>query len=437
MDGEIHDAAETGATGPEEELRPIIVGIGASAGGLEALTQLVANLPRQREMSYVVAQHMSPQHKSMMVDLLARATSLPVVEATEGQKLQSNTIYITPPNRNIEIRDHAVVLTGPYAEGPKPSVDLLFMSLAEDVGERVVGVILSGTGSDGARGVQAIKNVGGITIAQSPETAKYNGMPEAALRTGKIDKVLAPDQIGNELASLTIPSAAAREAEAGERDSDGGRDPDGLSGSYHSVIGLIRHRMNIDFQQYKPGTIHRRIQRRMAANRLAVLEDYVEYLTNHPDEVEKLCADILISVTSFFRDRPAWEALGAAIGRLLERKPAREPVRIQGTFAAAAALNPDAVTIPSGTPVPTRTPNDGLSSMLGLPPGVNDLQKLVPVTISKPASSSSMRNLVSASPSPLLPNSPGYSYDSYFATPGNGNTELTVVIRLVLGVSKL
>jgi len=325
MDGEIHDTAETGVDGPEEDLRPIIVGIGASAGGLEALTQLVANLTRQRQMSYVVAQHMSPQHKSMMVDLLARATSLPVVEATEGQKLQPNTIYITPPNRNIEIRDYSVVLTGPYAEGPKPSVDLLFMSLAEDVGERVVGVILSGTGSDGARGVQAIKNVGGITIAQSPETAKYNGMPEAALRTGKIDKVLAPDQIGNELANLTLPVVAARE---GERDADGGRETDGLSGSYHSVIGLIRHRMNIDFQQYKPGTIHRRIQRRMAANRMAALEDYVEYLTNHPDEVEKLCSDILISVTSFFRDRPAWDALGAAIGRLLERKPAREPVRI-------------------------------------------------------------------------------------------------------------
>ncbi|MBI1207008.1 MAG: PAS domain S-box protein [Azospirillum sp.] len=314
----------------EDAERAIIVGIGASAGGLEALTQLVANLPKRGRISYVVAQHMSPQHKSMMVDLLARATTLPVVEATEGQKLQSNTIYITPPNRNIEIRDQTVVLTGPYAEGPKPSVDLLFISLAEDVGDRIVGIILSGTGSDGARGVQAIKSVGGMTIAQSPDTAKYNGMPEAALRTGRIDKVLAPDQIGHELAYLVSqPRSAsgaprptpAAEAEPAPENHD-------FPEPYGVVIGMIRKRMNIDFQQYKPGTIHRRVQRRLAANRLTSLDDYVEYLTTHPDEVERLCSDILISVTSFFRDRPSWQALGSAIERLLDSKPVREPLRI-------------------------------------------------------------------------------------------------------------
>ncbi len=331
-------AAAAAALGPEPFAGPTVVGIGASAGGLEALTALVANLPRHGGMSYVVAQHMSPQHKSMMVDLLARATALPVVEASEGQVLAPDRIYITPPNRNIEIRDGAVVLTGPYAEGPKPSVDLLFQSLAEDLGDRVVGVILSGTGSDGARGIQAIKRAGGVTVVQAPDSAKYGGMPEAALRTGRVDKVLSPERIGRELPLLAghgwAVAGGGITAEAGspaDAEIEDGVDPDDFhhaSGPYHSVISLIRQRTNVDFQQYKSGTIQRRIQRRLTANRLTRLEDYVDFLLQHPKEIERLCADILISVTSFFRDRAAFEALGQAVSEMLEHKPEREGLRV-------------------------------------------------------------------------------------------------------------
>lgn len=296
----------------------IVVGIGASAGGLEALSALVSNLPQHRSITYVVAQHMSPQHKSMMVDLLSRSSRVAVVEATEGHSLEPDTIYITPPNRNIEIRDRTVVLSEPFAEGPKPSVDLLFTSLAEDNGEHTIGIVLSGTGSDGAHGIEIIKAAGGFTIVQSPESAKYGSMPEAALRTGKVDLVLAPDQVGGELAAM---SSTPRELT--ERHSD-----DTPTSTFAAVIDLIRHRTNIDFLHYKPGTIQRRIQRRVAANRLATVEDYLDFMSSNPAEIEKLCADILISVTSFFRDRDAFAALRSACLNLLERQPPRTPVRV-------------------------------------------------------------------------------------------------------------
>ncbi len=321
----------------------VVVGIGASAGGLEALTAVVANLPRGGNICYVVAQHMSPQHKSMMVDLLARATLLPVVEAAEGLPLTPGTIHITPPNSNIEIRSGTVVLTGPYAEGPKPSIDLLFVSLAEDRGATVIGIVLSGTGSDGATGMREIKAHGGFTIVQAPDTAKYGGMPEAALRTGKIDKVLPPDQIGKTLAELMAEAPGQLESFFAQlRQGEGQKEFEDDSGPYHSVISLIRQRTNIDFQQYKSGTIQRRIQRRLSANRLLRLEDYVEFLLSHPQEIDRLCSDILISVTSFFRDGPSFEALGLAIGDLLERKPKREPVRV---WVPGCATGEEAYTI--------------------------------------------------------------------------------------------
>ncbi len=295
----------------------IVVGIGASAGGLEALSTLVANLPVDSNIAYVVAQHMSPQHRSMMVDLLARSSTVQVVEAADGMLLEPDILYVTPPNRNLEIRGGRITLSDTFPGGPKPSVDLLMKSLSDGHGELAVGVVLSGSGSDGAQGVRAIKAAGGITIAQEPASAKYDSMPEAAIRTGSIDIVLPPERIGPELIKLV---RAPRGADA--------RRLDEASNSYATIIDMIRHRTNTDFEDYKPATIGRRIDRRLAALRIDSLEDYVDYLSSHPEEIDKLRADILISVTSFFRDHASFEALDRAIGESLARKSPGDAFRI-------------------------------------------------------------------------------------------------------------
>jgi len=295
---------------------PLVVCIGASAGGLEALSALVANLPATGNICYVVAQHMSPQHRSMMVDLLARSSTVKVREAGDGMPLEPNILYVTPPNRNVEIRNHQIVLSDTFPEGPKPSVDLLLKSLADQVGEHAVGVVLSGSGSDGAQGVRAIKAAGGLAIAQEPSTAKYDSMPEAAIRTGSVDLILPPERIGDELVKFV---RTPRES--------GGPRPEEYPTAYQTIIDLIRHRTSIDFEEYKPSTIGRRIDRRLAALRIDSIEDYVDYLGSHPEEIEKLRSDILISVTSFFRDRQAFDALDRLIGEIIAAKAPEDTFR--------------------------------------------------------------------------------------------------------------
>ncbi len=300
-----------------------VVGIGASAGGLEALSSLVAHLPTNSRMCYVVAQHMSPQHRSMMVDLLARSSTVNVREAADGMELEPNILYVTPPNRNVEIRGPKIVLSDTFPEGPKPSVDLLLKSLAEAHGEATVAVVLSGSGSDGAQGIRAVKGAGGITIAQEPGSAKYDSMPEAAIRTGSVDIVLPPDRIGAELAKIIAAPRGPGMLKAEEP-----------SDAYSTIIDMIRHRANIDFEDYKPTTISRRIDRRLAALRLDTLEDYVDYLGSHPEEIDKLCSDILISVTSFFRDATAFEALDRALAEIVTTKGASDTLRVWVTGCA-------------------------------------------------------------------------------------------------------
>ncbi|KPA19590.1 chemotaxis protein CheR [Candidatus Magnetomorum sp. HK-1] len=181
----------------------IVVGIGASAGGLEALKRLIPGLPNNAGMCFIIAQHLDPKHRSMLVSLLERHTEMPVSEVSDKQQLAPDKVYITPSGKDVAISDEELILTKPLATiGPKPSVDYFFTSLAEEKGDRAVGIILSGTGSDGAHGIRAIKVGGGITIAQSTKTAKYNGMPASAIETGHVDKILSPEDIGPELEML-------------------------------------------------------------------------------------------------------------------------------------------------------------------------------------------------------------------------------------------
>ena len=335
-----------GRTGPEPEAADevpkktrarrsnlYVVGVGASAGGLEALRPFVANLPLAVNMAYVIVQHLSPAYRSMMVQLLARETKLPVEEIKDGTVLVANTIYITPPNKDVRIKNSTLWLREPSAPlGPKPSVDVFFASLAEDRGQHAIGVILSGTGSDGAHGMRAIKASGGLTVAQEPETAKYDGMPKAAIESGCVDQTLPPDGIGPELASISRfprPVVSQKSEETKSQD------------TINEIFLLVRKRTEVDFSQYKLNTVRRRLERRMAANRIETLAAYLEFVQRQPAELDLLCKDILISVTSFFRDTKAFEDIKVTLAEVLAGKRPGDSIRI---WVPACATGEEAYT---------------------------------------------------------------------------------------------
>ncbi|WP_299444432.1 chemotaxis protein CheB [uncultured Rhodospira sp.] len=297
-----------------------VVGIGASAGGLEALRPFVANLPTQSNMAYVVVQHMAPQYRSMLVQLLSRETSLAIKEIEHGSPLEPNTVHICPPNKDVRLMGDRLILKEPSApHGPKPSVDVFFSTLADGKGPNAIGVILSGTGSDGSQGVRAIKAHGGLTVAQVPNTAKYDGMPTAAIETGCIDLRLAPHEIGPELASIVRFPRAVMLAED---------DADHTDDTMGNIFQLVRERTDIDFSKYKPSTIRRRLERRLAANRIETLDAYLEFVKRNRDELNLLTKDILISVTSFFRDDKAFSEVDQILGEIIGAKQPGESLRL-------------------------------------------------------------------------------------------------------------
>jgi two-component system CheB/CheR fusion protein len=299
-----------------EEL--VVVGIGASAGGLEALQWMIPNLQPDANLAYVIAQHLDPKHRSMLVSLLARHTTMEVLEIKNGQQVKANKIYITPPDCDVTLSGGILHLSKPSAAiGPKPSVDLFFTSLAEDKGEKAVGIILSGTGSDGALGVRAIKAGGGITIVQDEATAKYSNMPHAAIELGYVDLVLPPKRIAKELLSI-VKYPHVVPATRNEKVLD----------DYQKILHMLLDRTGCNFSEYKLNTINRRIERRMAVQKLDTLKDYVNYLEHSPAEIDLLYKDILISVTSFFRDREAFKALEKVIPKIIENKKDKKSIRI-------------------------------------------------------------------------------------------------------------
>ncbi len=284
---------------PADEL--FYVGIGASAGGLEAASSLVQNLPAVANAVYILAQHMSPTHKSLLTSLISRETPLPVVELTGETVPTANTFFITPPNTDVILEDGLLKLVEPggHTASPKPSADRLFKSLAHEQGQNCVGVVLSGTGSDGSYGVQAIREAGGITIAQDISTAKYDGMPASAAETGCIDLTLSPEQIGQHLEKiLARPRDFGALRRLNER-------PSKLS----DLFQILLARTSVDFRDYKETTVSRRINRRMAALDIEDYDEYVAYCRASVEEVDALYRDLLISVTRFFRDRGQFEQL--------------------------------------------------------------------------------------------------------------------------------
>ena len=295
-----------------------VVGIGASAGGLEAFTQLLKALPADTGMAFVLVQHLAPTHVSALAEILSRATTMPVVEVQDELPVEPNRVYVIPPDRGMIIVRGVLQLL-PRGSGPHRPVDQFFRALAEDRRHQAIGVILSGTATDGTLGVEAIKGEGGITFAQD-ETAQHDGMPHSAVASGCVDLTLPPDGIARELVRISQHPYTAPAAEA--RGTDDGA-------NLAKVLQLLHHATGVDFSHYKFNTLFRRVTRRLVFHKLVTLPEYIRYLRQTPAEADALFQDILISVTSFFRDREAFETLkGTVFPRLLLDRSRHEPVRI-------------------------------------------------------------------------------------------------------------
>ncbi len=299
-----------------------IVGIGASAGGLEALETFFANMPPETGMAFVVIQHLSPQHKSILGDILKKDTSMQVVEVQDGMNIVPNCIYLNPPDKEVGIFKGVFHLMEPdESRKIRLPIDYFFRSLAAEQAEKAICIILSGTGSDGTLGLEAVKGTGGLTMAQAEQQAKYPGMPKSAVDTGMVDLVLPVEKMPEELINyLKQPYLEGPETISGE----------GLRDNFlPKILMLIRSITGHDFSHYKLNTICRRIERRMALHKIARIADYHRYLQENPPEVKALFKDLLINVTSFFRDPAAFEVLAEkVIPRILASKAGDANVRV-------------------------------------------------------------------------------------------------------------
>ena len=299
-----------------------VVGIGASAGGLESISDLLSNLPDDIDnVAFIIAQHLSPNYKSMLSHLLSRETKLNVQEVNNGITVKNRNIYITPPDSEITYKNNKLWIVKPKNKvGPKPSVDVLFYSIAAEKMNLSIGIILSGTGSDGSKGIRSIKKSGGITIAQEPKSAKYDGMPLAAIETGHIDFILSPSEIGNELLGV-LENSEKFEVQTIKDSSE-------LPLSMDKIFRLMSKRTGTDFSNYKPTTLFRRIQKRLASLNLDNLDDYLNHIEKNPNELDSLFNIILIGVTAFFRDPEAFAELEKQLAQIISNKSPGDSIRI-------------------------------------------------------------------------------------------------------------
>ncbi|MBF0328784.1 MAG: PAS domain-containing protein [Nitrospirae bacterium] len=304
-----------------------IVGIGASAGGLDALERFFRNMPSDSGLAFVVVQHLSPNYKSLMVELLSKHTAMNVYRAEDGMPVEANTTYLIPPKKNLTIFHGKLYLTdlnNPSGQGHflNLPIDIFFRSLAEDQGDRAIGIILSGTGSDGTLGIRAIKGAGGMVMAQDADSAKFDGMPMSAAATGLLDYVLPPDKMSDELLKYVKHPFIHKGDKVEELIL---KDEDNLS----KILGILRERTGVDFTFYKPNTIVRRIERRISINQINRIEDYVVHLAQSPSEARILYKDLLIGVTKFFRDEDAFQIIAQkVIPNIFEGRNSNSPIRV-------------------------------------------------------------------------------------------------------------
>ena len=320
---ELRESAE--AQAPPDDDRDVdfpVVGIGASAGGLAAFETFFDNVPPDSGMAFVLVQHLSAERKSILDELVRRHTEIAVSEVEDGVTVQPNHIYIIPPGKDLALlHGQLYLMDQPEKRGLRLPIDYFFRSLAQDQHERAICVVLSGTGSDGTLGLKAVKEEGGMAMAQEPETAEYDGMPRSAIKTGLVDYILPPKEMPQQLISYVDHALGAGRRRVTIPE------PENTS-ALQKIFILLRAQMGHDFSHYKQTTIGRRIERRMAVNQIGNVNIYVRYLRENPLEVEALFRDLLITVTNFFRDPEAFQTLEEeVIPRLLE-KPTDQPVRV-------------------------------------------------------------------------------------------------------------
>src|SRR5262249_35481393 len=297
----------------------IIVAIGASAGGIHALQSLFAVLPNDSGAAYVVVVHLDPEHRSELVNIIAARTRMPVVEISARQHLEADHVYVIPPDRRLQMVDHEIsALEFDEPRGQRSPIDLFFRSLAEKLGDGFA-VILSGAGSDGAIGVRAVKEAGGIILVQDPGEAEYASMPRSAIATGVADFVVPVRDLGKRLVDLIQIKASASVPAIRDFDDE----------LLRRVLAHLRVRTGHDFSKYKRSTVLRRIARRMQVTRTDDLKDYYEVIRDSADEAESLLGDLLNSVTTFFRDADAFEKIAKDVlpGLFTSRSP-EETVRV-------------------------------------------------------------------------------------------------------------
>ncbi len=302
----------------------MIVGVGASAGGLQAFTQLLRHLPRDPGMAPVLVQHLAPKHESALTELLGRTTEMPVTEVTEGAPVKLNHVYVIPPDRDMEVHHGGLHLVPRSKTRPHMPIDHFFNSLSESQGNNAIGVILSGTASDGTLGLKAIKAAGGITFAQDPEKANHSEMPRNAIAAGWVDSVLPIEGIANELVRIAEhPYLRLPAQEEGPEIAPKGEN------ELRKVYRILRGATGVDFTHYKSSTIRRRIRRRMMLLKINTLSRYTQFLKESHNEIESLFQDVLIHVTGFFRDPEVFETLKTDVFPVLMKGRAPDtPIRI-------------------------------------------------------------------------------------------------------------
>ncbi|QVL47083.1 MAG: PAS domain-containing protein [Thiocapsa sp.] len=300
-----------------------VVAIGASAGGLDALERFFQSLPTDLGAAYVVIQHLSPDHKSMMANLLGRHTAMPVVTVEHDMRIEPDRVHLIPPASMMSVSGDALRLTPKNPRGLTLPIDLFFTSVAKQFGKHAIGVVLSGTGSDGTRGAVAINDAGGLLLAQEPESAKFDGMPRSAIATGLVDAILPPDALGPRIVEHIhqIPRAKAP--------------PDGRAlgidkdDAFEETMHLLQHQGGINFREYKPATVMRRIERRMQVRHTPDLANYVRLLDNDRGELAVLRREMLIPVTSFFRDPETFDILAETVVKtIVAERGENQPIRV-------------------------------------------------------------------------------------------------------------
>ncbi|UHD14380.1 chemotaxis protein CheB [Thiocapsa bogorovii] len=314
-----------------------VVAIGASAGGLDALERFFQSLPTDLGAAYVVIQHLSPDHKSMMANLLGRHTSMPVVTVEHDMRILPDRVHLIPPASMMSVSGDALRLTPKNPRGLTLPIDLFFTSVAKAFGKHAIGVVLSGTGSDGTRGAVAINDAGGLLLAQEPESAKFDGMPRSAIATGLVDAILPPDELGPRIVEHIhqIPRAKVRPEDRGL-----GIDKDD---AFEETMHLLQHQGGINFREYKPATVMRRIERRMQVRHTPDLANYVRLLDNDRGELAVLRREMLIPVTSFFRDPETFDILAETVVKtIVAERGENQPIRV---WVAGASTGEEAYSL--------------------------------------------------------------------------------------------